>query len=571
MPEDAAADTAPEPLFDARGLHVVYDARRRSREILHGVDLQVDAGEIVAIVGESGSGKSTLVNAALGLLPRSGRVSAGSVRIGGIETAGGRRGAVRAVRGAIVGYVPQDPLVSLNPTMRIGAQVAEALRLPVRSAPAARAGVLEALARAGLLDAERLLAQFPHQLSGGMRQRVLIAIALAGRPRLIVADEPTSALDVTVQAHVLDHVTGLVRQDGLGLLLVTHNLLLAADRADRIVVMRDGAVVESGTTEAILSAPRAEYTRTLLSRVPGVTALAVARAPRGDGPSTSAPEPLVRLSGATRRFRHPRGGTGGGIDDVSLDVHAGRTLGLVGESGSGKTTTLRIALGLERADTGRVELFGTDITTARERAVRPLRRRIQLVQQDPWGSLDPRLTVQRLIEEPLGAFGVGDRAERRTRVAETLDAVALSRSFADRLPRELSGGQRQRVALARAIVLRPDVLLLDEPVSALDVSVQFQILELLGVLQRELGLGYLLVSHDLAVVRQLCDEIIVLSDGRIVEAGPAHQVLDAPRAEQTRHLLDAVPGAGSLPVLRRAAWFQELSAPAHGEEEGIRA
>lgn len=530
----AAASAPPgalaAPLFAARSLRVGYG----DTVALDGVDVAVRAGEKLAIVGESGSGKSTLALAALGLLPTSARILGGELELAGENVTRASERALRRLRGRHVGLVPQDPTVSLNPTLRIGPQVAEAVR---RSGVRDRGGVLEGVHRALLdagLDAPELRArQFPHELSGGMRQRVLIAIALAGSPRLLVADEPTSALDVTVQRRILDELERVVDEHGLGLVLITHDIGVATDRADRLVVLRHGRVVEEGATSALLRAPSAEYTRELLLAAPG-------REVPSPRPDASAPE-LLRLSGVRKRFRLPGGGVQSALDGVDLAVRAGQTTALVGESGSGKSTLLRVALGLERSDAGEVrfagELFGQGAG-----GVRALRRRVQLVQQSPWSSLDPRWPIERSIAEPLRSFGVGDRAARAARVRELAELVALPTALLSRRPAELSGGQRQRVAIARALAIKPELLLLDEPVSALDVSVQEQVLLLLERLQRELGVAYLFVSHDLGVVRRLAHEVVVLRRGEVVESGPAERVFAAPASEYTRELLEAVPG-----------------------------
>jgi peptide/nickel transport system ATP-binding protein len=396
--------------------------------------------------------------------------------------------------------------------------------------------------------------QYPHELSGGMRQRVLIAIAIAAAPRLIIADEPTSALDVTTQRRILDHLDGLVRETGTALLVITHDLGLAADRADRVLVMRHGEVVESGAPATVLVDPRHDYTRTLLAASPALrpapaNVVGVAdRAPEPAAePVAGQGAPILELSGLVKEFPLPRSaagraGTVRAVDDVSLAVPRGRTVGLVGESGSGKTTTLRIALGLETPSAGTVRFDGEVISGRGWRELRPLRRRFQLVHQNPFASLDPRFPVERTITEPLVAFSVGTRASRAARARELVDQVALPASVLGRRPAELSGGQRQRVAIARALALAPDLLLLDEPVSALDVSVQAQILDLLAELQRELGLSYLFVSHDLAVVAQVCATVAVMRRGRIVEQGPADRVFGDPQDPYTRDLVEAIPG-----------------------------
>jgi ABC-type glutathione transport system ATPase component len=540
-------------LVDIAGLDVGYLRRRTIRPAVRDLSFTVAPGEVVAIVGESGSGKTTTANAIIGLLPANGRITAGSAKVDGIETAGASERTLRGLRGSVVGLIPQDPMVGLNPTKRIGAQVAEAVRLRGVAGPAAQAEVLEFLAQAGVPEPERRARQYPHELSGGLRQRALIAAALAGRPKLIIADEPTSALDVTVQKRILDHLGGLVRDQGIALLIITHDLAVAADRADRVVVMQHGRKVEEGRPAAILGTPAQAYTRKLIAAAPRL-AHAGRVVPRFDVRGQETPPPVLTLADVTKTFASgdPRRGRRGfnALEGISLTVRRGRTHALVGESGCGKTTALRIALGLEPATSGSITLDGTEIAGLSWRRLRPLRRTAQLVHQDPFATLDPRFSVRESITEPLVSFRVGDRRSRAARARELLDQVALPQSYLDRRPHELSGGQRQRVAIARALALRPQLLMLDEPVSALDVLVQEQILRLLVELQAELGLSYLFVSHDLAVVAEISHTVSVMSEGRIVEDGPAAEVFAHPRSSYTRELLDAVPGRTQPAVSR---------------------
>ncbi|PWW59564.1 dipeptide ABC transporter ATP-binding protein [Actinokineospora spheciospongiae] len=514
------------------GLDVTYRTRTGPVRAVRGVDLTVHPGQIVAVVGESGSGKSTTAHAAIGLLPAGGRVEAGSITFDGRDLTGLSEKGWRSVRGTGIALVPQDPTVSLDPVRRVGEQVAEVLRIH-RLAPRARlaAEAVELLGRAGVDRPGQRARQYPHQLSGGLRQRVLIAIALAGEPRLIIADEPTSALDVTVQRAILDHLQELAAESGTAVLLITHDLGVAADRAAHVAVMSGGTVVEQGPTREVLGAPAHAYTRDLLAAAPALAGEPLRpRRPAGT-------DVLLAVTGLRRSFD----GTAA-VDDVSFTLTRGRTLALVGESGSGKTTTARMAVGLETPDAGTVTFDGEDITAARGERLRALRRRFQLVHQNPYASLNPRMTVGDTVAEPLRAFGIGDRASRRERAAELLEQVALPASALRRRPVELSGGQRQRVAIARALALNPDLVVLDEPVSALDVSVQAQILRLLVRLQAEHGLTYLFITHDLAVVRQVADEVGVMRRGRLVESGPTDAVLTDPSAEHTRELLAAIPG-----------------------------
>ncbi|MGW4393904.1 dipeptide ABC transporter ATP-binding protein [Amycolatopsis nivea] len=497
------------------------------------VSLRVGAGEIVAVVGESGSGKSTTAHAAIGLLPRGGLVRRGRITFDGRDLTTLSEKDWRQVRGTGIALVPQDPTVSLNPVRRIGEQVAEVLRihrLAPRHEAAARA--VELLRRAGVDRPELRARQYPHELSGGLRQRVLIAVALAGKPRLIIADEPTSALDVTVQKEILDHLAELAADDGTAILLITHDLGVAADRAGRIAVLSEGRLVEEGPARELLAAPTQDYTQRLLAAAPSLSREPL-RPRRAEGP-----EVLLSVDSVSKTFAS-RAGSVQAVDDVSFQLTRGRTLALVGESGSGKTTTARMAVGLETPTAGTIRFDGQDITRLSPTELRRLRRRFQLVYQNPYASLNPRFSIAEVIGEPLRAFRVGGRAER---IAELADQVALPSSVLRRKPAELSGGQRQRAAIARALALRPDLVVLDEPVSALDVSVQAQILNLLAELQDGLGLTYLFITHDLAVVREIADQVGVMRQGKLLEAGPADEVLLRPREQYTRDLLAAIPG-----------------------------
>lgn len=541
-------------VLDVQDLRVSYQTRAGRREVVHGVDVSVGEGEVVALVGESGSGKSTTAHALIGLLPEGGRVDGGSITIGGVDITGWSQKRLRAVRGAQVGLVPQDPVSSLDPVRPVGVQVGEILRLHgVRDAATRRGRVLELLDRVGLDDPALRARQHPHELSGGMRQRVLIATAIALRPRLIIADEPTSALDATVQRRILDLIDDLRREEGTSVLLVTHDLGVAADRAQRIVVLNHGRVVEQGPSAGILSSPAVPYTRQLLADAPSLATgefrgpaaplfLRDAAAAAAENPYAVAAEGLVKEFAVHGRGREPFRA----VDDVSFQVRRGTTHALVGESGSGKTTTARLVTRFLHPDAGRIQLDGADIAGLKGEELRRLRRRVQLVYQNPFSSLDPRQSVAQIVAEPLHNFREGTRPQRRARAAELIDRVSLPADVLERTPRELSGGQRQRVAIARALAIRPEVVVLDEAVSALDVTVQARILELLESLQQELGLTYLFISHDLAVVRRISHTVSVMRRGRVVEAGSTEDIFTAPAHDYTRELLAAVPGRSEV-------------------------
>ncbi len=543
-------------LLSVEGLRVDYSTRGRWAEVVHGVSFEVEAGKVVALVGESGSGKSTVSQALIRRLPENGRVSGGSIRFAGNDLVRLPERALRKIRGAQVGFVPQDPGSSLNPLMRVGEQIAESLRIHKRMPRAAAAArAVEILDEVGIPDPALRATQYPHELSGGLRQRALIGIAWACGPAFVIADEPTSALDVTVQRHVLDQLDQLVEEHGTAVLLITHDLAVAADRADEIIVMYQGEIVERGATADVLNAPTHEYTQRLVAAAPGLREGRLAPQARDDEESAlfsgfrerasaqrAAGDTILEVAGLQKTYG-VRGGSFRAAEDVSFAVPRGQTLSIVGESGSGKTTSARIAARLVQPDAGTILLDGADITRTSGEALRQLRRRMQVVYQNPFGSLDPRMTVERIVAEPLRSFGIGDRASQRTLVRELLERVRLSPELASRRPMELSGGQRQRVAIARALAIGPELMILDEPVSALDVSVQEQILQLLVDLQAEFGLSYLFISHDLGVVRQISDRIVVMQKGRVVESGDAAQVLEHPQDDYTRELIAAIPGS----------------------------
>ncbi|MFD1544140.1 dipeptide ABC transporter ATP-binding protein [Nonomuraea guangzhouensis] len=508
-------------------------------EVVRGVSLSVAAGECVAIVGESGSGKSVTARSLLGLAGPGSRVEAGSFDLSGRDVRGFRPADWRRLRGRFAGLVLQDALVSLDPLRTVAAEIGEVLAVH-QVVPRARRPerVLELLDAVGVPDPAARARQHPHQLSGGLRQRVLIASAIAAEPELIIADEPTTALDVTVQAQIL-RLLAERKAAGTALLLISHDLAVVASIADRILVMKDGRVVEEGPARSVLASPAHEYTRSLLSAVPSAASRGTRlsdgtplprRASTPSEPSLSAQ--VLAATGLSMSYGPRRV-----VDDVSFTLHEGETLGIVGESGSGKTTVARLVLGLLEPETGQVSLHQRQWSGLPERERRPMRRNVQLISQNPLDSFDPRHTVGRLVAEPLAL----PRRERRARALDLLERVGLPAAYAARHPRELSGGQRQRVAIARALGPRPGVLICDEPVSALDVSIQAQVLDLLAEIQAEYGTAMLFISHDLGVVHHVSDRVLVMKDGRVVEEGEVEQVFQQPRHPYTRALVDAVP------------------------------
>lgn len=558
-----------EPLLKIAELQVSFSTMHGSVQAVDRASMELAAGSTLAIVGESGSGKSTTAMAAIGLLPGNGRVTGGSIRFDGQELVGLPEPKMRRIRGGQIGLVPQDPMSNLNPVSRIGTQIAETL-LTHGQATTKDVGrkVLEVMDQAGIPEAERRAKQYPHELSGGLRQRALIAIALACRPKLLIADEPTSALDVTVQQVILDQIGEMTRDLGTAVLLITHDLGLAAERAQNLVVMHRGLVVETGPADQLLNDPQHPYTQSLVRAAPSVAAVRLSpeafAAPStsgshaageadasGDRPSSGpavaegaqrSTEPLVTITDLTKVY--PKRGQEDfyAAKDVTLEIPRGSTVSIVGESGSGKTTTARMLLKLIEPTSGSITFEGKDVLTLDKADLKDFRQRVQAVFQDPYSSLNPMFTVGRIIEEPLVAYKRGNSRERRERVLKLMDQVALPAHMFRRYPSELSGGQRQRIAIARALALNPDLIVCDEPVSALDVLVQAQILDLLKDLQQELGLSYLFISHDLAVVRLISDYVCVMKDGELVEAATSEEIFTNPRHPYTRKLLASIPG-----------------------------
>lgn len=599
MVNDTTMNTDAQPLLRLTDLEVAFESSTGTVPAVRGVNLTVYPGQSIAIVGESGSGKSTTAAAVIGLLPGTGRVTGGTIEFDGRDITHLSKRELVALRGSEIGMIPQDPMSNLNPVWRIGTQVEEALianGMPKGSQ--ARARTIEVLGEAGLPDAEARAKQYPHEFSGGMRQRALIAIGLSSNPKLLIADEPTSALDVTVQRRILDHLEKLTASKGTAVMFITHDLGLAAERASHLVVMHRGRVVESGPSLEILTNPAHPYTKRLVSAAPSIasqrvkvdytqnipvgetteeTQLDAADRPEAAEATESGVErdAIIQVRNLVKEFpvrgkKEPFRA----VDDVSFDVRRGTTMAVVGESGSGKSTIANMVLRLLEPTSGSVKFDGVDITEMNRKELFAMRRRMQVVFQNPYGSLDPTYSVYRVIEEPLRTHGFAnvpervaaegeaiERAQRLSRsqlrqerekwIAELLEMVSLPKSAMRRYPNELSGGQRQRVAIARALALKPEVIVLDEAVSALDVLVQDQILDLLNNLQRELGLSYLFITHDLAVVRENADDIVVMERGRLVEQGTAKSVFSNPKTDYTRELIEAVPG-GTLPIGRFA-------------------
>jgi peptide/nickel transport system ATP-binding protein len=542
-------NASPAPLLELDNVSIAYQQGNSSQRVVHNVSFTLQPGEVVALVGESGSGKTTTAQAIIGLLAENGRLEQGAIRLNGTDIAHWSSRQLDAVRGAQISLIPQDPASSLNPVKTIGEQVAEIINIHQRlPRKLVQLRVVELLTRVGLSHPELRARQYPHELSGGMKQRVLIAIAIALRPALIIADEPTSALDVTVQKRILDLIDELRQEFGTAVLFVTHDLGIAAERADRLLVFRQGRVQEQGQTAEVLQAPAHDYTRRLFADVPSLATFAPPAIVRKA-------EPAIVVNELVKDFRFA--GRGGqalrALDRVSFSVQRGTTHALVGESGSGKTTLARSLLGFQRPDAGQIIIDGVDFTQLKGEALRQFRRRIQLVYQNPFASLDPAQTLYQAIEEPLLNFDPVAKAERYRRVRELFERVALPAELLTRKPRELSGGQRQRVAIARALILQPRVLVLDEATSALDVTVQAQILRLLQQLQQELGLTYLFISHDLATVQQISHSVSVLCRGQQVDAGTTAEVFALPGSDYTRQLIAAIPGRAMYQTLKDAS------------------
>lgn len=558
------------PLLSIRDLQISFGRKNNENIAVNGVNLDLFPGETLAIVGESGSGKSTTAHAIINLLPGTGKIRGGSILFDGREMVGMSAHELEDIRGKEIGFVPQDPMSNLNPVWSVGFQVEETIRANgvAKGKQAVRAKAIEVLEQAGLRDAGSRLKQYPHQFSGGMRQRVLISIGMSASPKLLIADEPTSALDVTVQRTVLDHLESLTSELNTAVIIITHDLGLAAERAEKVAVMYKGQIVEAGPSLEILQNPQHPYTKRLVAAAPSLASrrltvaaesggsaqvsgggefdLAKVAAQRSSDELTNAPA-LITVTDLVKEYEIRGKGfsksTFTAVDKVSFEIPKGTTMALVGESGSGKSTVAKMLLGLEPPTSGLITVEGKNVGTLKGREFMDLRRRMQPVFQDPYGSLDPLRNIGDTIREPLSTHKVGTAKEQHARVLELLDQVSLPRALYTRYPAELSGGQRQRVAIARALALKPDIVVLDEAVSALDVLVQAQILELLVQLQHELDLTYLFITHDLAVVRVIADNVCVMQKGQIVEAATTQEVFDNPKQEYTRNLLESIPGA----------------------------
>nr|WP_275972995.1 ABC transporter ATP-binding protein [Rosenbergiella epipactidis] len=526
------------PVLNVENLSISYYTDERWQERVHQASFTLNAGEMLAVVGESGSGKTTTAQSVLGLLPENGRLTGGKIFFQGEEISQWSSRRLDALRGSHISLIPQDPGNSLNPLKTIGTQIEEVLKLDDRrvSRQSLQQRAIALLARVGLSHPDQRYSQYPHQLSGGMKQRVLIALAIALQPALIIADEPTSALDVTVQQHIMTLIDELRHEYGTAVLFVTHDLALAAAHADRLAVFQQGKLVEQGQTTTLISQPQIPYTAELINNVADNyrTAAPLSR-------TTSHQAPALRLQGIGKQFPLDRHQKLQALDNISLTIQRGSTHALVGESGSGKTTLARILLGFEQADAGTLEISGQLVDNYSREQWRRLRKKIQFVYQNPFSSLDPRQTLFAVIEEPLLNFEPITREQRRDKVLAVTRQVALDPALLSRRAQHLSGGQRQRVAIARALIVEPEILVLDEATSALDVTVQAQILDLLHSLQQRLSLTYLFITHDLQVVRRIAHQVTVLRGGKQVEEGETAQLFASPQSAYTKQLIAAIP------------------------------
>jgi peptide/nickel transport system ATP-binding protein len=532
-----------EALLSVQDLRVRFATEGGDVQAVDGISFELEAGEVLAIVGESGSGKSATAQAVIGLIPLNNATVEGSVRLGDRELRGASEAELQKVRGEEIAMIFQDPMTSLNPVYRVGAQIVEAIQAhrPEVSKGKGREQAIELLDSVGISDPQRRVDSYPHELSGGMRQRAMIAMALALEPKVLIADEPTTALDVTIQAQILRLLERLNREHSLATILITHDLGVVAEVADRVLVMHEGKIVERGDPDEIFYAAKDPYTRKLLGAVLRLDQALPLRPRQQEAP-------LLEVTDLVKHYPVKRGLLIGrevdqvrAVDGVSFSVEPGETLGLVGESGSGKSTLSRTVLQLLQPTSGSVRFDGREIAGLSQRQMRPLRPEMQMIFQDPYASLNPRKRVGQIVGEPLRLQGRASGAELRQSVQGLLERVGLPPEHYQRFPHEFSGGQRQRIGIARALALRPKLIVADEPVSALDVSIRAQILDLLDELQAEFGLTYVFVAHDIGVVRHVSDRIAVMHNGKIVEQGPADQVCERPSDPYTKSLLAAVP------------------------------
>ena len=543
-----------------KDLKVTFETESRDVHAVKGLSLEVRPGEVVALVGESGSGKSVTSTAAMGLLPGNANVS-GAARVGNVNVVGLDQGRIRKMRATDIAMVFQEPMTALNPVLTVERQLTEALELHgIAYGKEATARAVELLSMVGIPDPERRIHQYPHQFSGGQRQRIVIAMAISCDPKVIIADEPTTALDVTVQAEILDLLRELKDRLNTGILLITHNMGVVADMADRVAVMFQGNLVETGTVDQVLLSPRHEYTQRLLAAVPKLREFSLngtgSHAAETHASQGAQPGRELVLEAKDLVLEYDMRGTKyRAVEGVSFDIAKGEVLGIVGESGSGKSTVAKAVLGLLPVAEGSLLVQGNNLPKLSPRQAREVRKSIGVIFQDPAASLNPRFPIGECITEPMVVHKVGNKASRIKRAQELLDAVKLPRNVINRYPHELSGGQRQRICIARALTLSPQLLIADEPTSALDVSVQAVVLEMLQDLQRDFNFACLFVSHDLAVVDMLADSVVVMQNGKAVEQGRVTDVLHAPQHDYTRRLLAAAPVPDPhQQAERRAAW-----------------
>jgi oligopeptide transport system ATP-binding protein len=526
-------------LLDVKNLQVSFVTRMGTNRAVDDISFTVESGKITAIIGESGSGKSVACYSMLGLIPQPpGRIDGGTAHFEGRDLLQLPESELRKIRGRDIAMIFQDPMTCLNPYMTVGKQLMEPLLYHQDVSKAeARQRALELLEEVGIRDPDSTIDNYPHQFSGGMRQRVMIAMALINEPKLLIADEPTTALDVTIQAQILKLIAELQTRRDIGVILISHDLAVVADIADQIVVMQQGKIVEGGDGDHIFHHAEHPYTKKLLAAIPSDSKT----------PLESEPEPLIRVKNLCTWFEQGHGQEPvKAVNDVTFDIRRGEVLGLVGESGSGKSTIGRSLLRLVPVTSGRVDFDGTDVTALEGRELKNMRRRMQMIFQDPFASLNPRMTVYDTLAEPLLLHGIENRKTVAQGVLRLMDDVGLARNFVRKYPHEFSGGQRQRIAIGRALATRPEFVVADEPVSALDVTIQAQILDLMQELGREYGLTMLFVSHDLAVVRHLADRILVLYKGEVVEQGSGEDLFERPREDYTRRLLSSIPGRSLL-------------------------